>query len=90
MIALEILKTFLFGNEILSPWCLRDLEGLGNRVLDRAAAARPREGRASVPMQSMLSRPGKVRKSGQYLMAHVSPAGIVHGPRPLVDAGGWW
>lgn len=62
MIAFEILKNSLLGNEILSPWCLRDLEGLGNRVLDRTAAARLREGRASVPMQSMFFRPGEAQK----------------------------
>lgn len=79
----------LLDSAILSPWSLLDLEGLGSGALDGAAAARPREGRASELMTSVFSGREELRKNGQwYPVAPVSPAGIVRGPRCLIDAGG--
>lgn len=62
MIALETLRNSLLDSEILSPRHLLDLEALGSEAPGTAAAARPREGRASMPMTSVFSRPGEAQK----------------------------
>lgn len=80
MSALETWRTPLPDSEILSlRWAELLQPGLG------------RAGNLSVLMETRFSQPGEgLRKYGQCPVAPVSPAGMVHGPRHLADAGCWW
>ena len=81
MIAWETWRNSLLDSGILSPWCLLGLGGLESGALGRAAATRPRAGRANVPMKSVFSWLGEaLRKCRQCPSTLCHLVGLSTGP----------